>query len=194
MDKIEQALGVAVLEDFKSVLAAADETGAGPMEWQAITEILPEQAKEWCCKMVDGNVEAGDYSGEMHMIGEIATGRQIAVTGCGPKGAVSAKFLIWAAHFAMKHREALPELLAAAEEAATLRAELAEMKAKLVDCREAGERHVQRRCQLDDEVDLMRTLLDEVRCHFTRDDDLPGGLLTRIDTALDRAREVSGER
>lgn len=36
-----------------------------------------------------------------------------------------------------------------------------------------------------DEVTVLRGLLDEVRSHFTRDDDLPDDLLPRIDAALD---------
>lgn len=34
------------------------------------------------------------------------------------------------------------------------------------------------------DADQMRSLLDEVRCAFTRDDGLPDGLLCRIDAAL----------
>jgi hypothetical protein len=36
----------------------------------------------------------------------------------------------------------------------------------------------------------LRDLLEEVRQCFTRDDDLPGDLLPRIDAALDRVQEV----
>lgn len=34
------------------------------------------------------------------------------------------------------------------------------------------------------EIEALQGLLDEVRCCFTRDDDLPGNLLPRIDAAL----------
>lgn len=34
------------------------------------------------------------------------------------------------------------------------------------------------------EVERLRALLNEVRCQFTRDDDLPDDLLPRIDAAL----------
>ncbi len=115
-------------DDLAAVLEAASEASAVPLTWFANREFSPEQTKAWLCDAVDNTVEGGTFSGELHSIAEEDSGLTVAFTGCGPKSGANAKFLIWCAHFILKHREAL------SDHAATV----AELRAKA----DAAERRV----------------------------------------------------
>ena len=108
-------------DDLAAVLEAASEASAVPLTWLANREFSPEQTKAWLCDAVDNTVEAGAFSGELHSIAEEDSGLTVAFTGCGPKSGANAKFLIWCAHFILKHREALSDHAATVAE---LRAEV----------------------------------------------------------------------
>mgnify|MGYP006961048846 CR=1 FL=1 len=94
-------------DDLRAVLDAASEASQVPLMWLANQDFSPEQTKAWLCDAVDNTVEAGAFSGELHSIAEEDSGLTVAFTGCGPKSAANAKFLIWCVHFILKHRDAL---------------------------------------------------------------------------------------
>lgn len=96
-------------DDLAAVLEAASEASAAPLTWFANREFSPEQTKAWLCNTVDNTVEDGAFSEELHGIAEEESGLIVAFTGCGPKSAANAKFLIWCAHFILKHREPLTD-------------------------------------------------------------------------------------
>ena len=108
---IEQALtqqrGAEWSDDLRAVLDAASEASQVPLMWLANQDFSPEQTKAWLCEAVDATVEEGAFSGSLHQVAEEGTGHVVAFTGCGPKSAANAKFLIWCVHFILKHRDAL---------------------------------------------------------------------------------------
>lgn len=108
-------------DDLAAVLEAASEASAVPLTWFANREFSPEQTKAWLCDAVDNTVEGGTFSGELHSIAEEDSGLTVAFTGCGPKSGANAKFLIWCAHFILKHRDSLSDHAATVAE---LRAEV----------------------------------------------------------------------
>lgn len=94
-------------DDLRAVLDAASEASQVPLMWLANQDFSPEQTKAWLCEAVDATVEEGAFSGSLHQVAEEGTGHVVAFTGCGPKSAANAKFLIWCVHFILKHRDAL---------------------------------------------------------------------------------------
>lgn len=112
-------------DDLAAVLEAASEASAVPLTWFANREFSPEQTKAWLCDTVDNTVADGAFSGELHGIAEEESGLTVAFTGCGPKSAANAKFLIWCAHFILKHRDSLSDHAATVAE---LRAEVESSK------------------------------------------------------------------
>lgn len=108
---LEQALtqqrGAEWSDDLRAVLDAASEASQVPLMWLANQDFSPEQTKAWLCEAVDATVEEGAFSGSLHQVAEEGTGHVVAFTGCGPKSAANAKFLIWCVHFILKHRDAL---------------------------------------------------------------------------------------
>jgi hypothetical protein len=98
---------VAWRDDLVSVFASATDASAVSLTWLASTDITPEQVKAWMCETVDNTVAADAFSGELHSIAEDESGQVVAFTGCGPKSAANAKFLIWCAHFVLKHGDSL---------------------------------------------------------------------------------------
>ena len=94
-------------DDLAAVLEAASEASQVPLMWLANQDFSPEQTKAWLCEAVDATVEEGAFSGSLHQVAEEGTGHVVAFTGCGPKSAANAKFLIWCVHFILKHRDAL---------------------------------------------------------------------------------------
>jgi hypothetical protein len=118
-------------DDLAAVLEAAGDASAVPLTWLANREFSPEQTKAWLCDTVDNTVEDGAFSGELHSIAEEESGLIVAFTGCGPKSAANAKFLIWCAHFILKHRDSLSDHAATVAE---LRAALADREA-VIECK-----------------------------------------------------------
>lgn len=98
---------VAWRDDLVSVLESANDASAVPLTWLASTDITPDQVKAWMSETVDNTVAADAFSGELHSIAEDESGQVVAFTGCGPKSAANAKFLIWCAHFVLKHGDSL---------------------------------------------------------------------------------------
>lgn len=116
---------VILIDDLAAVLEAAGDASAVPLTWLANREFSPEQTKAWLCDTVDNTVEDGAFSGELHSIAEEESGLIVAFTGCGPKSAANAKFLIWCAHFILKHRDSLSDHAATVAE---LRAEVERLR------------------------------------------------------------------
>ena len=98
---------VAWRDDLVSVLESANDASAVPLTWLASTDITPDQVKAWMSETVDNTVAADAFSGELHSIAEDESGKLVAFTGCGPKSAANAKFMIWCAHFVLKHGDSL---------------------------------------------------------------------------------------
>ncbi len=122
-------------DDLAAVLEAASEASAVPLTWLANREFSPEQTKAWLCDAVDNTVADGAFSGELHGIAEEESGLTVAFTGCGPKSAANAKFLIWCAHFILKHRDSLSDHAATVAE---LRAEVERLRDTLTAIRQYG--------------------------------------------------------
>ena len=114
------------IDDLAAVLEAAGDASAVPLMWFATREFSPEQTKAWLCDAVDNTVEDGAFSGELHGIAEEESELTVAFTGCGPKSGANAKFLIWCAHFILKHRDSLSDHAATVAE---LRAEVERLNA-----------------------------------------------------------------
>ena len=113
-------------DDLAAVLEAASEASQVPLMWLANQDFSPEQTKAWLCEAVDATVEEGAFSGSLHQVAEEGTGHVVAFTGCGPKSAANAKFLIGCAHFILKHRDSLSDHAATVAE---LRAEVERLNA-----------------------------------------------------------------
>ena len=113
-------------DDLAAVLEAASEASQVPLMWLANQDFSPEQTKAWLCEAVDATVEEGAFSGSLHQVAEEGTGHVVAFTGCGPKSAANAKFLIGCAHFILKHRDSLSDHAATVAE---LRAEVERLRA-----------------------------------------------------------------
>ena len=128
---------VAWRDDLVSVLASANDASAVPLIWLANTDFTPEQTKAWMCETVDNTVAAYAFSGELHSIAEDESGQVVAFTGCGPRSAANAKFLIWCAHFVLKHGDSLLDhasaITALEGEVERLEALLAEGGRRLID-------------------------------------------------------------
>lgn len=107
VEALAQQRGAEWSDDLRAVLDAASEASQVPLMWLANQDFSPEQTKAWLCEAVDATVEEGAFSGSLHQVAEEGTGHVVAFTGCGPKSAANAKFLIWCAHFILKHRDAL---------------------------------------------------------------------------------------
>jgi hypothetical protein len=104
---LTQQRGAEWSDDLRAVLDAASEASQVPLMWLANQDFSPEQTKAWLCEAVDATVEEGAFSGSLHQVAEEGTGHVVAFTGCGPKSAANAKFLIGCVHFILKHRDAL---------------------------------------------------------------------------------------
>lgn len=127
-------------DDLAAVIEAASEASAVPLTWFANREFSPEQTKAWLCDTVDNTVADGAFSGELHGIAEEESGLTVAFTGCGPKSAANAKFLIWCVHFILKHRDSL------SDSAATVAELLAEVE-RLRAIEEAARIYYRKYCQ-----------------------------------------------
>ena len=163
---IEQALtqqrGAEWSDDLRAVLDAASEASQVPLMWLANQDFSPEQTRAWLCEAVDATVEEGAFSGSLHQIAEEGTGHVVAFTGCGPKSAANAKFLIWCVHFILKHRDALattpqPSADAVREYVTELRAQADQKMGVAGACAHDGDR-----ARYKSAAQLLRRVADEL--------------------------------